>query len=108
MDELLNWEEADNVIAKEIAQNLEPFADMDVNHPFFTELKSHVKFVISTRLAKGRTSISDGDIPEIAKIAVGRVKDKTILPQEVLEFAGLATVAEQPIESSGDGVKSER
>jgi hypothetical protein len=105
VDELLSLEEAINVVAEEIENNLEPFADMDVNHPFFTELKSQVKFALVRMLAKGRPSVSDDDIPEIARSAVKRVKDKTILPQEVLEFAGLANIAEQPIEPPGDSIE---
>jgi hypothetical protein len=105
LDELLTWEEAANVVVEEIAQNLEPFAEMDVDHPFFTELKSQVKVALSKLLLKGRPSVSSSDIPEIARSVVRRMKDKTTLPQEVLEFAGLVSVAEQPIESPGDGVE---
>ena len=107
VDELENIDDAAKLLADEIANNLEPFTDMDVLHPLFTELKLHVRVDLAMRLAKGRTSVSDDDIPEIARSAVKRVKDKSILPQEVLEFAGLVSVAEPPIKPPGDSIEGE-
>lgn len=89
VDDCLTRDEAAKVIATEITQNLEPFAEMDPAHEFFGELPKLADQVTGALLLSGSHLISDSDIPEIAKWAVAKTKSKISFPPDVLVFAGL-------------------